>query len=76
MSGSNVNTIAQLNSAIEAADALVANSGTYTITLTSDVTLGGNGPRSGQSTERRHAGHRRHQWQQQLRLDRRWCGST
>jgi hypothetical protein len=35
-----VANIADLNSAIEAADSLVASSGTYTITLTGDVTLG------------------------------------
>src|SRR5208282_6059402 len=37
---SSVNTVAQLNTAIEAADSLVANAGTYTITLTGNITLG------------------------------------
>jgi hypothetical protein len=41
MSGSNVSTIAQLNAAIEVADALGVNAGTYTITLTSDISFGG-----------------------------------
>jgi hypothetical protein len=42
MSGSSsVNSIGQLNTAIAAADALGQNSGTYTITLTGDITLGG-----------------------------------
>ena len=37
---SSVNSIGQLNTAIEAANGLVANSGTYTITLTGNITFG------------------------------------
>src|SRR5580700_6328131 len=37
---SSVNSIAQLNTAITTANAQIANSGTYTITLTGNITLG------------------------------------